>query len=771
MKIILAEHSGFCFGVKKAIKTVLNRIEDGVQSSGRIYTCGQLIHNASVTDDLAKRGVNIISSPEEASSGDTIIIRSHGESKSFYKRTEELDLNVVDATCPFVARIHELVSDAYKSGKNIVIAGDRNHPEVVGINGWCENSAQIFMSGAEAEKFDKDSAFLVAQTTLTEKIFSDVTASLKKQGVKLEIQNTICSATSERQRSASRLAETVDAMVIIGGKNSSNTQKLYEICKKKQKNSFSVEDIDDLPLKELRKCNTIGIAAGASTPERVIKEVISTMSENITNENNISMADIMEEIDATLSLPRNGDIVTGRVDQVTDNEIIVNMGCKKDGILSADEISMEEGQKLSDLFHVGDEIKAKVIKTDDNDGGILLSKKRLEVSEHWNEINEAFENKATIDVKVIRPVRGGVIAAYKEVSGFIPLSQLSNKFVENADEFIGQVLSVKIIRIDQRRNRVVFSHKAVLSEERRKQIDEIWETLNVDDIVEGKVMRFTDYGAFVDLGGIDGLLHISEISWGKLKHPTEMLELSQTINVRILSMNREKGKISLGLKQTTPEPWSIIEDKYHPGQIISGEVVQLKEYGAFVEIEPGLDGLVHISEVANKRVLNIADELKVGQKIKAKILGIDTERHRISLSIKEALNDGESFDIDDDDSETSSGSCDITSRDTDSEDDKVSAKSDESDAPSASNDETTADETTADETAAQENEPVSSEESSVSEDAVTSGESEEAEKSVEEPAKSDEEASTSDDDKEKESEEAVALLEEGENFCDVYGGC
>ena len=332
------------------------------------------------------------------------------------------------------------------------------------------------------------------------------------------------------------------------------------------------------------------------------------------------------------------------------------MGCKKDGILSADEISMEEGQKLSDLFHVGDEIKAKVIKTDDNDGGILLSKKRLEVSEHWNEINEAFENKATIDVKVIRPVRGGVIAAYKEVSGFIPLSQLSNKFVENADEFIGQVLSVKIIRIDQRRNRVVFSHKAVLSEERRKQIDEIWETLNVDDIVEGKVMRFTDYGAFVDLGGIDGLLHISEISWGKLKHPTEMLELSQTINVRILSMNREKGKISLGLKQTTPEPWSIIEDKYHPGQIISGEVVQLKEYGAFVEIESGLDGLVHISEVANKRVLNIADELKVGQKIKAKILGIDTERHRISLSIKEALNDGESFDIDDDDSKTSSNS-------------------------------------------------------------------------------------------------------------------
>lgn len=391
-------------------------------------------------------------------------------------------------------------------------------------------------------------------------------------------------------------------------------------------------------MKELRKCNRIGVAAGASTPERVIKEVIANMSESITKEMN-SMADYMDEIDASLRLPHTGEIVNGKVDQVNDNEVIVNMGCKKDGILTADEVSMEEGQTLTDLFKVGDEIQAKVLKTDDSDGGILLSKKKLEVNEHWNEINEALENKADIEVKVVKAVKGGVIASYKEVSGFIPLSQLSNRYVESADEFLGQTLSVKVSRVDQRRGRAVFSHKAVLAEERQKQLDEIWSTLQVDDIVEGTVMRFTDYGAFIDLGGIDGLLHISEISWGKLKHPDEVLKIGQKVEVKILSMNREKGKISLGLKQTMPEPWSVINDNYHVDQIVSGKVVQLKEYGAFVELEPGLDGLVHISEVANKRVNNIGDELTVGQEVSAKILDIDTERKRISLSIKDALGD------------------------------------------------------------------------------------------------------------------------------------
>ena len=349
------------------------------------------------------------------------------------------------------------------------------------------------------------------------------------------------------------------------------------------------------------------------------------------------MMDLMDDIEKSLRLPRVGEIVNGKVHQVTEKEVIVNMGCKKDGVIPREEVTLEGDQKLTDLFKDGDEIQAKVIKTDDGDGVILLSKKKLEINEHWNEVNEAFENKTVISVKVVRQVNGGVIAAYKEVTGFIPLSQLSDKFVENADEFMGQTLDVKVTRVDMKKGRAVFSHKIVLAEEKQKKIDAIWNSLHVDDVVEGTVMRFTDYGAFIDLGGIDGLLHISEISWGKLKHPKEVLQIGDKVKVKILSMNAEKGKISLGLKQTTPEPWSVINEKYPVGEIVSGKVVQIKEYGAFVELEPGLDGLVHISEVANKRVGNIAEELSVGQAVEAKILDIDTERKRISLSIKQAL--------------------------------------------------------------------------------------------------------------------------------------
>ncbi len=637
-KIIRAEYAGFCFGVRQAIQKTEKQIQE--QKEGRIFTCGQLIHNRFVTDDLEKKGVCSISGIEEAEAGDTVIVRSHGETRDFFLQADRRDVRIVDATCPFVAKIHKLVDEAGRAGKTVIIVGDGTHPEVIGIRGWCSGKAFVVGSRSEAESVVEDiedgSVFLVCQTTIRKELLDTIVEVFAGKGIRAEIHNTICSATRDRQDSCEKLSKAVDLMIIIGGKNSSNTRKLFEIAKKNCKKTFFVENIKDLPLKELQKCNRIGVAAGASTPECVIKEVIANMSEIITNEKN-SMEDFMEEIDASLRLPRTGEIVDGKVHQVTEKEVIVNMGCKKDGILPAEEVTLEEGQKLTDLFKEGDEIQAKVIKTDDGDGGILLSKKKLEINEQWNEISEALENKSIITVKVIRQVNGGVIAAYKEVTGFIPLSQLSDKFVENADEFIGQVLDVKVTRVDQRRGRAVFSHKIVLNEEKQKKIAAIWESLHVDDIVEGTVMRFTDYGAFVDLGGIDGLLHISEISWGKLKHPQEVLKIGEKIRVKILSMNEEKGKISLGLKQTVPEPWSVIEDNYQVGQIVSGKVVQIKEYGAFVELEPGLDGLVHISEVAHKRVNNIADELSIGQEVKAKILEIDKERKRISLSIKETL--------------------------------------------------------------------------------------------------------------------------------------
>ncbi len=629
-----AENAGFCFGVKQAIEKAEKAAEE---SGGKIYSMGSLIHNERVTEDLKKRGVEVIESLDEIPDFKEqikVIIRSHGEGKEFYEEAEVRNIDLVDATCPFVAKIHKLVND---TEKQVIIVGDEKHPEVLGISGWCRKPAVVVNSREDAENVEGDDLFIVTQTTIREKTLNDVLSVFDEKHKAYQVNNTICSATAKRQKSCKELAADSDLMIVIGDRHSSNTKKLYEISKKNCANSYFVENIDDLPLKELKKCNRIGIAAGASTPECTIKEVIARMSDVTLENNELNMNDLMDEIEKSLRLPRGGEIVTGKVHQVTDKEVIVNLGCKKDGILPISEVSLEEGQTLADAFKVDDEIQAKVIKTDDGDGGILLSKKKLEISANWDEIVKAFEDKTVLEVKVTRPVNGGVIAEYKEVSGFIPLSQLSDHYVENAEKFIGQTMEVRVSRVDQRRNRAVFSHKLFLNEEKEKLVAEIWGNLNVEDVVEGTVMRFTDYGAFVDIGGIDGLLHISEISWGKLKHPQEVLSIGQKINVKVLSMNEEKGKISLGLKQNQPEPWSVIDENYQIGQVIEGKVVQIKEYGAFVELEPGLDGLVHISEVAHKRVGNINDELEIGQIVKAKILEIDKERKRISLSIRETI--------------------------------------------------------------------------------------------------------------------------------------
>lgn len=635
-EILLAENSGFCFGVKQAMEKTEKEIEKKQrnETAGALYTWGPLIHNQTVTDALRAQGVRIAENLDEVTAEDTLIVRSHGEARAFFEEADRRGIHVVDATCPFVKKIHDLVEEAYGKGYRIIILGDAQHPEVRGINGWCENSALVVPTAEAAREIKEDKLFVVCQTTIRRELLDEVSAVLRSEGKQAEIHNTICGATTLRQSSCMKLAKICDCFIVVGGKNSSNTQKLAEIAKKTCKKVYFVEKIEDLPLHKIAKYNKIGVAAGASTPECVIKEVIATMSENITEMN---MMDLMDDIEKSLRLPRIGETVNGKVHQVTDKEIIVNMGCKKDGVIPKEEVTLEGDQKLTDLFKEGDEIQAKVIKTDDGDGVILLSKKKLEVNEHWNEIVEALENKSIINVKVVKQVNGGVIAAYKEVSGFIPLSQLSDKYVENAEEFIGQELPVRVTRVDQKRGRAVFSHKIILTEEKEQRMKEVWDKLQVGDIVEGTVMRFTDYGAFVDLGGIDGLLHISEISWGKLKHPQEVLSIGDKVKVKILSMNDEKGKISLGLKQTTPEPWSVINEKYQIGQVVTGKVVQIKEYGAFVELEPGLDGLVHISEVAHKRVNDIADELTVGQTVDAKILDIDTERKRISLSIKQTL--------------------------------------------------------------------------------------------------------------------------------------
>ena len=644
--ITLAEHSGFCYGVKTALQKTLKTVEEYEGTGRRVYTFGPIIHNDDVVNDLNMRGVQICSAPGSTEKDAAVIIRSHGVPASVEAALRDSCGQLIDATCPHVKKIHRLADDAYHEGRTIVVIGDAGHPEVQGIDGWCGNEAMIFSDPAEIER-PKNLARLnraeeilaVAQTTLNRNVWDACTEALLRRYPRAQLRCTICSATSSRQTACRRVAEISDAMVVIGGRSSSNSRKLYEIASEVCENTYFIENTSHLPLKDIAKYNKIGVSAGASAPERIIKEVISNMSDIITNniDESNEMNDFMAEIEKSLKMPQRGEIVKGEVIQVGPREVYVNLGCEKDGIIPKDEIALEADQDIESMFKLGDVVEAKVLKTDDGDGNILLSRKKVEISEHWNEIIKAYEDKSFVTAKVIREVKGGVIAAYKEVTGFIPMSQLNDRYVEKADEFIGKTLTVKVTRVDQKRNKAVFSHKAYLAEEKSKKIAEIWSSINVGDTVEGTVMRFTDYGAFVDIGGIDGLLHISEISWGKLKHPQEALKIGQKINVKILSMNEEKGKISLGLKQNTPEPWSVINENYQVGQVVEGKVVQIKEYGAFVELEPGLDGLVHISEIAHKRVTNIADEISIGQMVNAKILEIDEEKRRISLSIKETL--------------------------------------------------------------------------------------------------------------------------------------
>ena len=608
---------------------------------GRLFTCGYLIHNKDVVRRLESMGVTMIKSLDEAGTGDTVIVRSHGEPRDFYDKAAAKGIKLIDTTCVFVKKIHDIVAEAHDSGIPVILIGDRDHQEVKATNGWCGFSAYLIGNVEEARAITEElrgkRPIIVCQTTIKEELLRDVLKVFDEAGMAYDIHNTICNATRERQESCAELASRVDAMIVIGDEQSSNSRKLYEIAKKNNKNSIFIENANNNLLNRLTKYNTIGCIAGASTPEWIIKEVISHMSENVNNKEKNPMMDFMDDIEKSLRLPKPGDIVDGKVDQVMSDAVIVNMGCKKDGILRADEVALEEGQTLADLYKVGDEIKAKVIKSDDGEGGIMLSTKRLVAVENYAELEAAMENRENITVTLIRAVNGGVIAAYKEITGFIPMSQLSDRYVENAEEFLGQTFDVRVIRVDTKRNRAVFSRKAILVDEKRKAVAEIWENLNVGDIVEGKVMRFTDYGAFVDIGGVDGLLHISEISWGKLKHPEEVLKIGDIINVKILSLNAEKGKISLGLKQTQPEPWTLVGEKYLVGDVLEGKVVQIKEYGAFVELEAGLDGLVHISEIANKRVENVFDELKVGEIVNVKIMEIDPDKRRISLSIKATL--------------------------------------------------------------------------------------------------------------------------------------
>ncbi|MGB7604406.1 MAG: bifunctional 4-hydroxy-3-methylbut-2-enyl diphosphate reductase/30S ribosomal protein S1 [Lutisporaceae bacterium] len=632
MKIVLDKNAGFCFGVKNAVDTVFTLAENNKDKN--LYTYGPLIHNNQVIEKLRQNKVQAIDDLDESLDKNSLVaIRSHGISADKYKLLESLKLEYIDCTCPYVLKIHRIVNEHYKNGYQIFIVGDSNHPEVQGINGWCNNNAVIIESAATVESLPEyDKICIVAQTTITQELWLTVLNAVKQKYNEIDVFDTICSATENRQKSAAELAKTVECMIIIGSRGSSNTQKLYQICKGINKNAIHIETVEELSLNNIRKFKSIGITAGASTPDWIIKEVVTKMDE-MNRENQAMM---MEEYEKSFKTINTGDTVTGKVIMVTDDEVMVDIGYKSDGIIKKQEYTWDYEVSLKDLVKPGDEVESMVVTMNDGEGNVSLSKKLVDAEKNWYKVEYAFNEKSVVDTVIRSIVKGGVVAEVFGIRAFIPASLIDIRYTEDLQQFVNMKVKAYVIEYDKDKRRVVLSRKEYLRQEREQTEKEVFSTIQEGQKLTGEVKRITDFGAFVDIGGIDGLVHISELSWSRIKHPSEVVKPGQKVEVVVLKVDNDKKKISLGMKQITPEPWSLVATKYNAGDVINVKVVRFADFGAFVELEPGIDGLVHISQIADKRIAKPADALKLGEIVKAKIIEIKHDDRKISLSIKEA---------------------------------------------------------------------------------------------------------------------------------------
>lgn len=645
MKIILAKSAGFCFGVNRAVTIVNNLLEE----DKKVTTLGPIIHNPHMVAELAERGVEIADTPNDLSSMDrTLVIRSHGVPQSVIDEIEQKGISYENATCPFVSKIHQIVKDNSREGKVILIAGDENHPEVQGIVGHCEGEHYIFKNYEDLgkllkklENIENISICVVAQTTYDVKEWKNCLKLLKKVYTNAKIFDTICSATSIRQSEAEELASISDIMVVIGGRQSSNTAKLFSVCKSKCERTYLIESAAELDDIALIDADIIGITAGASTPARIIKEVFNTMTENIEKTENTAenFAELLEE---SLKNFNTDEKVHGVVVGIAPNEVYVDVGRKQAGFIPLAEISNDPNAKAEDLVKIGDELDLLIMRTNDQEGTIMLSKKRLDAIKGWDEIIKANEEDTPVTGFVTDVVKGGVIAVANGVRVFIPASQATATRGEPLENLLKKEVSFKIIEVNKGRRRAVGSIRAILKEERQKLADKFWETAEIGKKYTGTVKSLTSYGAFVDIGGIDGMIHISELSWGRIKHPSEVVKVGDTVEVYIKDLDREKGKISLGYKNTEDNPWEILKRDYPEGTVTEATIVGMTDFGAFANILPGIDGLIHISQISTERIEKPQDVLKIGDKVTVKITKIDFDKKRISLSIRELLEDQKS---------------------------------------------------------------------------------------------------------------------------------
>ncbi len=635
--ITVAESAGFCFGVDRAVRLCY----DALDHYDHVATLGPIIHNPSVVEDFKRRGARIIDDVSELEKGECAVIRSHGVGTEVYRALAAKGNPYVDATCPFVAKIHRIVEQHTAAGDFVLIAGDKHHPEVRAIVGHCADNYFVFESVEELNLFFQEKKWdqskklaVVAQTTYNITVWEKCLDVLPKDNPKIMIHDTICHATWVRQSDAEKLSGNSDLMIVVGGRHSSNTLKLFDVCNKNCR-SYHIEEANELYTLDLQGAGKIGITAGASTPAHIIQEVTKTMAE-VMEQNVGEDVNFEEELNKSFKKIHTGERVRGTVEQVKDNEVIVNVGTKHTGYVPLSELTDDPSLAPSDVCSVGDELDLIVSKINDQEGIVTLSKKRVDEMKGFEEIIRAKDEDQILEEKVTAVVKGGVIIRYAGVRVFIPASQTGIGRNMPLDPLVGTTQRFKIIEVNEGRRKAVGSIRAVLSAEREAAKEKFWETAEIGKTYKGEVKSITSYGAFVDLGGIDGMVHISELSWNRIKHPSEVVSVGDVIEVYIKDLDRESNRISLGYKKAEDNPWEKFRANYKIGDIIPVKIVSITPFGAFAQIIEGVDGLIHISQLANRRVENVKDVVKIGDRVDVKIIDVDIEHKRISLSIRAA---------------------------------------------------------------------------------------------------------------------------------------
>ncbi|HEX2986399.1 MAG TPA: bifunctional 4-hydroxy-3-methylbut-2-enyl diphosphate reductase/30S ribosomal protein S1 [Caproiciproducens sp.] len=643
MKILVAKSAGFCFGVNRAV----NLVNDLLNQGKKVYTLGPIIHNPQTLEELALRGVRIVSSPDEVPPGGTLVVRSHGVAQSVWDSIAGRGLDFADATCPFVAKIHRIVAKAGEEGKTVLIAGDASHPEVQGIQGHCKGPCYVFKNKEELKSLTENILIpknlpfcVVSQTTFSLLEWENCLKIIKKVYTNATIFDTICNATANRQSESAQLSQQCDIMIVIGGRQSSNTAKLRDVCSQNC-TTYLIETADELPLPSVKRADCIGITAGASTPASIIKEVLDTMSEIIEgadqNLENNAEGNFEEMLEESLKSLNTDEKVHGVVVGITPSEVYVDVGRKQAGFIPASELSADPNVKPEDVLKVGDELDLLIMRTNDQEGTIMLSKKRLDAVKGWEAVSAAEESEEVLTGTVTEVIKGGLIAVTNGVRIFIPASQATASRGDSLDNLLKKEVKFRIIEVNRSRRRAVGSIRSVLKDERKAQADKFWETAEEGKEYTGVVKSLTSYGAFVDLGGIDGMIHISELSWSRIKHPSEVVNVGDTVKVYIKGLDQEKGKISLGYKRSEDNPWEVLKREYPVGTVTDVTIVGMTTFGAFARIIPGIDGLIHISQIADHRIEKPQDVLKINDVVKAKITEIDFDKKRVSLSIRALL--------------------------------------------------------------------------------------------------------------------------------------